>query len=306
MNGVRQFIDFFAHSTYGASIFFISTISTVMEWPVSHTGKMPETVINDWSLPQPMGYAESKYVSERLLEEASRVSSVPVKICRVGQVAGPTSQTGRWSMREWFPSLIASSAFMGVIPENLGPMEMVDWVPVNLLANIILDLFLGQDVQSRQNEFASHDTESMNLDGTSKKSGASGAVNGSAETADDHVASTNGDTNHDTIHISATTSVYHAVNPHQTTYSTLLPTILSHLPRQTAPIPLNEWVHKLEHSEQDLKLNTAFKLLDFFKGVVEMANKGQSVVFLDTASTARKSATLRGMERLRRGGWGVG
>lgn len=307
VNGVRQFIDFSVHSIYGASIFFISTISTVMEWPVNHTRKMPEAVIDDWSLPQPIGYAESKHVSERLLEEASHVSGVPVDICRVGQVAGPTSQMGRWSMREWFPSLVASSAFMGVIPENLGPMEMVDWVPVDLLANVILDLFLGQDVQHRHNEVASRDSECMHLNGSSEKSDISGPVNASAETTDNHVASTNGIAQH----ISATTNVYHAVNPRQTTYSALLPTILSHLPPETTTIPLKEWVHKLEHCEQNLAKNPAFTLLDFFKGVVEMQNQGRSVVVLDTEVTAGKSATLRGMGQVEAGwmegwmrGWG--
>lgn len=316
VNGVRQFIDFSAHSNYGASVFFVSTISTVMEWPVSHTGKMPEAVLNDWSLPQPMGYAESKYVSERLLEEASRVSGVPVKICRVGQVAGPTSQMGRWSLREWFPSLVASSAFMGVIPENLGPMEMVDWVPVDLLTKVILDLFLGQDVQDN---VALHDSECTNLDGSSEKFNTNGAVNGSAETAaGNHIhgntaASTNGHTHHDILQpISATTtSIYHAVNPHQTTYSTLLPTILSHLPPQTTPVPLDEWVRKLEHSEQNLEHNPAFKLLDFFNALIEMGHQGRSVVVLDTEGTARRSATLRGMGKVEAGwmgnwmrGWG--
>lgn len=298
VNGVRQFIDFSAHSTYGASIFFISTVSTVMKWPVNHTGKMPEQVIDDWSLPQPMGYAESKYISERLLEEASRVSGVPVRICRVGQVAGPTSQVGRWSMREWFPSLVASSAFMGVIPENLGPMEMVDWVPVDLLAKVILDLFITQDIQSRHDEPVSQKDGYTQLDGVSAKSDVNEAVNGRADTAGSHVAgatapSTKGDPNNELVTTPGTTRVYHAVNPHHTTYSTLLPTILSHLPPEIKPISLNEWVQKLGSSEQDLERNPAFKLLEFFRGLAEMENNGVSMVVLDTERTTKKSATLR-------------
>lgn len=320
MNGGRKLVDLSAHSTYGASIFFVSTISTVMKWPVNHTGKMPEAVIDDWSLPQPMGYAESKYVSERLLEEASRVSDVLGKICRVRQVAGPTSQMGHWIMREWFPGLIASSAFMGVIPENLGPMEMVDWVPVDLLSKIILDLFLRQEVQGQHDNVASHAGESTPLDESCEESKTNSAVNSSAETtASNHnqgvtVASTNGTTNHTILQtISATTTVYHAIDPHQTTYSSLLPTILSHLPPQATPIGLDEWVRKLEHSEQDLEHNPASKLLDFFKALVEMACQGLKMVVLDIEGTVRESATLRGMGEVEAGwmgnwmrGWGWG
>lgn len=330
VNGVRQFIDFSAHSTYNACIFFISTIGTVMEWPVSHTGKMPEAVIDDWSLPQPMGYAESKYVSERLLEEAGRVSGVPVEICRVGQVAGPVSQTGRWSMREWFPSLIASSAFMGVIPEHLGPMEMVDWVPVDLLAKVILDLLFGPDDRSRDNQVDSHDGGNGDSEGVSGKADVNRAVNGSAETASNHIqrgtvaTTTTTTTNpNNTLHPPSPTRVYHAVNPHQTTYSALLPAILSHLPPTTKPIPLTDWVLKLETStsasasasdpEHTLKQNPALKLLDFFAGLAGMDKGGRSMVVLDTASTAGKSGTLRGVravggEEVGRwmGGWGFG
>lgn len=299
VKGVRQFIDFSVHSTYGAGIFFISTISTVTEWPASHSGKMPEAVIDDWSLPQPMGYAESKYVSERLLEEAGRVSGVPVDICRVGQVAGPMSRTGRWSMREWFPSLIASSAFMGVVPENLGPMEMVDWVPVDSLARVILDLFLGQDVQDRNDKVDSPDDGYVDLQGASGDS----VVNGSAESASNHIQGETITTTNPNP--SPPTRVYHAVNPQQTTYSALLPTILSRLPpNRKKPIPLTDWVRELEHSEPNLERNPAVKLLDFFTSVAEMDGKGRGMVVLGTGCTAGRSGTLRGMRAV--GGEEVG
>ena len=142
IHGVRNFIDFSTNSAHNASIFFISTVGTAMGWPAAREGNMPEEIVDDWSLPQEMGYAESKYISERLLDEASRISSVPTTICRVGQVAGPTSGKGLWREGEWFPSLIRSSFNLGMIPKDLGPMEMVDWVPVDLLANSLTELFL--------------------------------------------------------------------------------------------------------------------------------------------------------------------
>lgn len=142
IHGVRNFIDFSTNSAHNASIFFISTIGTAMGWPAAHEGNMPEEIVDDWSLPQQMGYAESKYISERLLDEASRVSGMPIAICRVGQVAGPTSGKGLWREGEWFPSLIRTSFNLGIIPTDLGPMEMVDWIPVDLLAKSLTELFL--------------------------------------------------------------------------------------------------------------------------------------------------------------------
>ena len=52
-----------------------------------------------------MGYGESKYVAERLLELAAQSSGVCAGICRVGQLAGPVKKGGMWSKQEWLPSV---------------------------------------------------------------------------------------------------------------------------------------------------------------------------------------------------------
>ena len=53
----------------------------------------------------PMGYGESKYVAERLLELAAEEFGVSAAICRVGQLAGPVEKGGMWSKQEWLPSV---------------------------------------------------------------------------------------------------------------------------------------------------------------------------------------------------------
>ena len=249
IHGVRNFIDFSTNSAHNASIFFISTIGTAMEWSTIHEGNMPEAIIDDWSLPQQIGYAESKYVSERLLDEASRVSGVPIAICRVGQVAGPTSGKGSWREGEWFPSLIRSSFELGVLPKDLGPMEMVDWVPVDILAKSLIELFVQRPLDTSQ----------------------------------------------------PTSQVYHLVNPTQTTYNALLPSILSHFPDPPKLVSLSEWLSAVE-GEQDLQKNPAGKLVDFYKGMLEVGAPGTKMVVLDTARTKARSEALRGMEGIK-GGW---
>ncbi|MCJ1250944.1 hypothetical protein MMC30_008173 [Trapelia coarctata] len=94
IHGVRQFIDFPSHSTFGAFVLFVSSVSSVMNWPVAHEGSVPEQVIEDWSVSSDMGYAESKLVSERILANASCFAGVPTATVRLGQIAGPTMNEG--------------------------------------------------------------------------------------------------------------------------------------------------------------------------------------------------------------------
>ncbi|KAI0120267.1 hypothetical protein F4776DRAFT_633434 [Hypoxylon sp. NC0597] len=133
---VRRFIDFSAHSSFGAQLFFISSISAVS----GRGGSVAEQIFGDWHTPERTGYGQSKFVSERLLDTAAREAGIPAVVCRVGQVAGPTLTGGMWPKQEWLPSLIASSKYFGKLPSSLGRMETVDWVPVDVLGRSIVEL----------------------------------------------------------------------------------------------------------------------------------------------------------------------
>ena len=52
-----------------------------------------------------MGYAESKYISERLLETATEKCGLSATVVRVGQLTGPVVKEGVWSKQEWLPSV---------------------------------------------------------------------------------------------------------------------------------------------------------------------------------------------------------
>ena len=56
-----------------------------------------------------MGYGESKYIAEQLLEKAGKHSGVSAAICRVGQLAGPVMKGGVWNKQEWLPSVSYAS-----------------------------------------------------------------------------------------------------------------------------------------------------------------------------------------------------
>ncbi|MCJ1295167.1 hypothetical protein MMC34_006729 [Xylographa carneopallida] len=158
LHGVRRLVDFASQSAHGAVLFFVSSISAVLRWghtttttTTNHTtttpsistsngSKVPETPLADFSLPERMGYGESKFVAERLLAAAHAASRIPIAICRVGQIAGPLSRAGMWSPAEFVPSIVLSSAHLGLLPASLGAMDAVDWLPVDALAPLLLDL----------------------------------------------------------------------------------------------------------------------------------------------------------------------
>lgn len=141
LTAVRRFIDFSSHSAFGTRLFFISSISAVgglLNDRQSLPEKMPSD--DDWSAPEPIGYGQSKFVAEKLLHVAAKQAGIPATICRVGQVAGPTTEAGTWPQKEWFPSLIVSSKTLGKLPDSLGRMEIVDWVPVDVVSEAIIEL----------------------------------------------------------------------------------------------------------------------------------------------------------------------
>lgn len=143
--GLHNLLLFSTQSKNHAHLAFLSSISATFNWQAQHPDlPVPESTIADPHAPEAIGYAESKYVCERLLDGFSVASNIPSTILRVGQIAGPVlSDKGAWGKQEWFPSLVASSRHLGLLPSDLGSMDVVDWVPVDLLANIMTELLLG-------------------------------------------------------------------------------------------------------------------------------------------------------------------
>lgn len=152
VNAIRKLIDLSAQSHFKASIFFVSSIGTVSNWQSTAGGgdSVPEEIFTDWNVAQSIGYAESKSVAERLLDTAAKEIGVPTIVCRVGQIAGPTTAAGIWPKQEWLPSLVASSKYIGKLPENLGRAEVIDWIPVDLLGQIMVELATTNSPQSQQ------------------------------------------------------------------------------------------------------------------------------------------------------------
>jgi thioester reductase-like protein len=140
--GIRHLIDFLAASASyrHARLLFISSLSTVGKWTSIYPGRVPEESIEDIRVVEDYGYAQSKYVAERLLASARSTSKLPAVTVRVGQVAGPTCEKGAWNRHEWLPAMLSSSKYLGLLPDSLGALETIDWIPVDILSRIIVDL----------------------------------------------------------------------------------------------------------------------------------------------------------------------
>jgi thioester reductase-like protein len=141
IRGVRNLLDFSAHSAHKAPAVFVSSISTAHKWMELHPDEVvPEAVLDDFNAPEQIGYSESKFICEHVVQQFSRSSGIPSAIMRTGQIAGPLKGNGVWNKQEWLPSIVTSSKHLGALPETLGTFEAVDWIPVDVLASIMVEL----------------------------------------------------------------------------------------------------------------------------------------------------------------------
>ncbi|KAL8980929.1 MAG: hypothetical protein Q9205_004133 [Flavoplaca limonia] len=141
IQGTCNLINFSAKSTRNARIFFMSSVSTIQNWD-QRGCKVPEAFLPDLTLPGG-GYGQSKAVASLLLEEASRTSGIGGAVIRVGQISGPVrSLEGAWNPQEWLPTLIATSKFLRCLPGDLATMNTIDWVPVDIMAEVLVELAL--------------------------------------------------------------------------------------------------------------------------------------------------------------------
>lgn len=126
-----------------AQVLFISSIGAVA---AASSGPAPESAVHSLDAAHANGYSRSKLLAEQLCDMANQHLGIPVRIARVGQVAGPVNRTGGngtmiWNRAEWLPSLVISSFHLGCLPSNLGPrFSQVDWMPSDRAAEAVADL----------------------------------------------------------------------------------------------------------------------------------------------------------------------
>ncbi|KAI0430279.1 acetyl-CoA synthetase-like protein [Xylaria sp. FL1042] len=138
VRGVRNLADLCLGSARNAVLLFVSSVSAVGAW--GEPGPVPEDAVLDLGCAA-MGYGQAKLVSECLLGEAAAASGLRAAVCRVGIVAGPVEKKhGMWNRHEYIPALINSSAHLGCFPKSFPSRDHVDWLPVDTVARILVDI----------------------------------------------------------------------------------------------------------------------------------------------------------------------
>ena len=97
-----------------------------------------ETIFHDLNLCD--GYSQSKYVAEQMLEAYASSTGLPAAVMRVGQISGPIRNGGVWPAREWFPTMLRASRHIGALPTTLGQHNHVDWIPVDIISQILVEI----------------------------------------------------------------------------------------------------------------------------------------------------------------------
>lgn len=149
LSSVQALANLSLSSSRRPRVVFISSTSSVGPWgPAIQEGAIVhEKAVTESNAPLEMGYAESKYVAERLLDVAASQHGLPVSILRIGQVAGSTRmEDPQWLGRDLVVSMLKTSRSLGKVPADL---PEVDWIPIDTLSKIVVEIVLrrNQDTQ---------------------------------------------------------------------------------------------------------------------------------------------------------------
>ena len=243
-----------------AQFFFCSSISAAAGTPLP--AMIDETPLSKLEQAQSMGYARSKLVAEKIIEEAARSTGMVAKVLRVGQIIGDTSH-GIWNTTEAIPLMIQSAVTMGCLPalgEVCSPLlttphfhptnsfaQTPSWLPVDLVAASILDLCKLSDTSNNDNRDL-HDPS----------------------------------------------IVYHVQNPRTFHWTNDLLPALKHAGLEFDIVPQREWIRRLRESEPDPAKNPTRKLLEFFAEKYDHDGLGREGLGFRTEKTELASPSLRG------------
>ncbi|KAL0581415.1 hypothetical protein V5O48_000569, partial [Marasmius crinis-equi] len=100
------------------------------------------------------GYAESKWVAEKILVKAAEQTTLKPCIVRIGQICGGLG--GSWSAAEWFPTLVASGPVLRCLPQALGYLS---WIPAHHAANALIDIRKALMLEDCFDEDADYDMD---------------------------------------------------------------------------------------------------------------------------------------------------
>lgn len=145
LQGCQTLIALASRCSLLENLLFVSSVGAANNYEDREMSEVPEEAITDMLTAEAMGYAQSKLVAELLFIDASKEARLPTTICRVGQIAGPAQkESGSWNRDEWFPSLMTTSKTIGQIPTSLGAMDDIDWLPSDILGDVLTQMAFSE------------------------------------------------------------------------------------------------------------------------------------------------------------------
>lgn len=272
---------------------FMSSVGAANSWAHFHDGEVPERMLDDFRVAEGMGYAQSKQLAELLFAYASQHHGLPAKICRIGQIAGPVkTNKGEWNPKEWFPSVLLSCHALGKVPESLSAMDCMDWIPVDLLGDMLVETVLPGRLSS-------------DLDSTSRTPSPQATSSTTSRTVS---ASTSGHTSPSLDALSSTSSLtsasselavsnspatfLHFVNPHKTHWRDVVHSIVGQGDSKVQVVPYPEWLNAVvaaAEQEDSAAEIPAVKLAAFYSEIGQPEAKRPT---FSTSAAQEKSPLL--------------
>ncbi|KAF9884352.1 hypothetical protein FE257_001865 [Aspergillus nanangensis] len=123
---------------------FCSSVSAVARTPGNW---VPESLPESFSHAQAMGYAQSKLVTEHIVNRASRHAGMSAHVLRVGQIVADTVH-GIWNSTEAIPMILQTAATIHALPQL---EDILSWTPVDVMAHSIIDLALAPNAAEVMN-----------------------------------------------------------------------------------------------------------------------------------------------------------
>lgn len=136
LDGLVNIAQFCKAAAHSPSLLFVSSIAAVMGLK---SPSIPEGLVQDVEATT-SGYGQSKFVAEHVLYEASRSLGVQAGVVRVGQVSGAAHTPGQWNSRDLLLRMLMSSIYLAAVPDHLRMLHNIDWIPIDTLARVILDV----------------------------------------------------------------------------------------------------------------------------------------------------------------------
>jgi thioester reductase-like protein len=148
--GLRNLLDLSLQSPQTTPPRFLFCSSTASVLGDTAKSAIPESASRDPSDASPLGYSRSKWVAERICEQAhlqTRLSG-RIAILRIGQLCGDT-ENGVWNVSEAWPLMLSTVHATGSMPALVH--EHLGWLPVDVAACAVLQI-AGEQTKAKSDD----------------------------------------------------------------------------------------------------------------------------------------------------------